>query len=239
MREPFRGRIMKDYLTIKELPKEERPYEKFEELGAESLTDAELLAIIIRTGARGRRSLDLARDVLNAAKGQGLLGICKLRTDELMKIRGIGNVKAIQLKCVAELSRRIAKSQAGKRATFEDPSVIAGYYMEDMRYLKQEEMRLVMLNTKNELLGERTVSKGTVNASLITPRELFLEALHVEAVFIVLLHNHPSGDPIPSRADLRLTKRIQEAGRLIGIRLLDHIVIGDNCYFSMKGHGIL
>lgn len=230
---------MKDYLTIKELPKEERPYEKFEKLGAENLTDAELLAIIIRTGARGSRSLDLARDVLNAANGQGLLGICKLRIAELMKIRGIGQVKAIQLKCVAELSRRIAKRHVGERASFEDPSVIAGYYMEDMRHLKQEEMRLIMLNTKNELLGERTVSRGTVNASVITPRELFLEALNVEAVFIILLHNHPSGDPTPSRADLHLTKRIQEAGQLIGIRLLDHIVIGDNRYFSMKSHGIL
>lgn len=230
---------MKERLTIRELPEEERPYEKFEALGAAALTDAELLAIIIRTGIPGRPSVELARDVLNAAGEQGLLGICRMRASELRRISGIGRVKAIQIKCVAELSRRIAKAQAGKRLSFESPGMIADYYMEDMRHLDHEEMRLVMLNTKSEFLGDAVISHGTVNSSVLSPREVFLEALKREAVLIVLLHNHPSGDPTPSREDIRLTARVSEVGHLIGIHLADHIVIGDRRYISMKEKGLL
>lgn len=228
---------MKDYFTIKELPEDERPYEKFEQFGAENLTDAELLAIIIRTGRKGLSSLNLAREILGRAGDEGLLGICKLHTTELKKIDGVGRVKAIQIKAVAELSRRIAKRQAGTRLRFQDSAVVARYYMEDMRHLNQEEMHLIMLNTRCECIGEQVISRGTVSTSVTSPREIFLEAFKREAVYIMLLHNHPSGDPTPSKKDIELTDRISEVGNLLCLRLLDHIIIGDNRYVSMRELG--
>ena len=148
-------------------------------------------------------------------------------------------MKSIQLICLVELSRRLAKETAGRGLNFSSPASVARYYMEDMRHLGQEHMKLLMLNTKSALLGEKDVYKGTVNASLVNPREIFVEALRTEAVSIILLHNHPSGDPAPSRADVATTERIRQAGELIGIELLDHIIIGNNCYISFREEGLL
>lgn len=156
-----------------------------------------------------------------------------------MQIKGIGKVKAIQISCISELAKRLSKASYQEALCFSEPETIARYYMEDMRHEKQELMKLLMLNTKAKLVGETNVSKGTVNASLITPRELFIEALQKNAVSIVILHNHPSGDPTPSREDMLTTKRILDAGALIGIELLDHIIIGNNCYVSFRKEGIL
>lgn len=155
------------------------------------------------------------------------------------QIKGIGNVKAIQISCISELAKRLAKASYQDTVCFTDPKTIAQYYMEDLRHEKQEHMKLLMLNSKAKLLGETTISKGTVNASLVTPRELFIEALQKNAVSIIILHNHPSGDPSPSREDMLTTKRIQDAGALIGIELLDHIIIGNNCYISFREEGML
>lgn len=226
--------------TMKQMPKQEQPYEKFSQFGPESLSDAELLAIIIRTGTKEEKSIDLAKRILNISGGdEGLLAITRLSLKDLQQIKGIGKVKAVQIKCIAEFSRRIAKTTARRRLCMNNPRTIADYYMEDLRFVNQEVTLLIMVDTKNQFLSDKVISKGTVNASLISPREIFLESLNNQAVYIILIHNHPSGDPTPSREDILATKRIKEAGMLIGIMLLDHIIIGDKRYISMKEQGIL
>lgn len=220
--------------TIKDMIKEERPYEKCERLGVSSLTDIELLAILLRNGTFHANSLELARQILYPT-GQrgGLATLPQQSLEQLQKIRGIGRVKALQIICIVELSRRLAKASAIKGLDFSSPAKIAEYYMEDMRHYQQEHMKLLMVNSKSRLIGETDISKGTVNSSLVSPRDLFIEALQKNAVGIILLHNHPSGDPSPSKEDILLTKRVHAAGQLIGIELLDHIVIGNHCYVSI------
>ena len=226
--------------TMKELEKEDRPYEKCLQKGANSLSDAELLAVILRSGIKGKNSLELARTLLKSNTGEeGLLNIHQLTFEKLKSIKGIGKVKAIQILCLSELAKRLSKAKAKEKLTFTLPSSIADYYMEEMRHQKQEHMKLLMLNTKSKLVGETNISKGTVNAALVSPRELFIEALSKEAVSIILLHNHPSGDPSPSTNDILLTKRVKDAGALIGVELLDHIIIGNNCYMSFSESGLI
>lgn len=218
---------------LKEMTEAERPYEKCICYGAEALTNTELLAVLLRTGTKGVNSLELARHILQNESGEeDLLQIHQITLQKLKEVKGIGKVKAIQILCLSELAKRLAKSCAKKRLAFDMPATIADYYMEEMRHQKQEMMKLLMLDTKARLLGETNISKGTVNASLITPRELFIKALECGSVSIILVHNHPSGEPAPSQSDMLLTKRVKEAGGLIGIELLDHIIIGNNCYFS-------
>ena len=227
--------------TMKQLPEEERPYEKCLAYGPEVLTDSELLAVILRSGTRGISSVALASQILEAGAGgeQGLLGIHRLSMGDLMEFRGIGQVKAVQIKCIGELSKRIASVSAKKLLDFQNPETIADYYMEQMRHEEQEIMICMMLNTKNQLLGETVISRGTVNASLVSPRDLILAAFRFRAVFIIIVHNHPSGDPKPSRDDLDITKRIQAACSLVDIPLLDHIIIGDQRYISFRQEGML
>ncbi len=223
---------------IKELNYEERPYEKCERFGAEHLTNIELLAILLRTGTKGENSLEVARKILcQSNEKKGLLSIHNWSMEQLLKIKGIGKVKALQILCLSELAKRLAKESAEKLLDFNTPGTIAQYYMEDLRHKKQEFMKLLLLNTKSCLISEKDISIGTVNAALVSPREVFIEALQKNAVYIILLHNHPSGDPTPSLEDVQLTMRIREAGNLIGVELLDHIVIGDNCYVSLKEQG--
>lgn len=227
-------------IRMSDLPEDERPYEKCFLYGAESLSDAELLAVIIRTGAKGEKSIDLSRKILQLSKSyNGILGIYHSTIEELMQIKGIGKVKAVQLKCVAELAKRFRQATAGEKLSFTEPESIAEYYMDKMRHEEQEELLLLMLNTKNRLIKEKVLSIGTVNASLVSPREIFIEALRYNAVSIILLHNHPSGDSTPSREDVRLTNIICKSGEIIGIKLLDHIVIGDNNYTSFLEEGLL
>lgn len=219
--------------SVKALPIGDRPYEKCLERGTQALTDAELLAVILRTGTVGSTSIQLAEAVLRlSTNSDGLLGIHQLSCQELMKLKGVGKVKAIQIKCIGELSKRIAKITARERLDFTSPSTIAQYYMEQLRHEPQELLLCMMLDTKNHLLGERVVFKGTVNASLVSPREVFLAALEYRAVHLILVHNHPSGDPTPSKEDLMVTECICQAGELLGIRVLDHIIIGDCRYIS-------
>lgn len=226
---------MNQTCKMKELSENERPYEKCLRYGAEYLSDTELLAVLLRTGVKGMNSLELAQKILQTpSEGTGLLNIHHLTLQKLKNIRGIGTVKAIQILCLSELAKRLAKTSAGEGLIFNNPSTIAEYYMEELRHQKQEQMKLLMLNTKTKLIGEADISKGTVNASLVSPRELFIEALNQEAVSIILIHNHPSGDPTPSKSDILLTKRVKDAGDLIGIELLDHIIIGNNCYISFS-----
>ena len=157
---------------------------------------------------------------------------------ELLQIRGVGEVKAIQLQCIGELSKRMAAAGARKGLCFHDPASIADYYMERLRHEDQEVLLCMMLDTKNQLLGEKEITRGTVNATMISPRELFLAALQFRAVHILLVHNHPSGIPEPSGDDITVTRQIRRAGEMLGITLLDHIIIGDHCYTSMLEQGI-
>lgn len=220
---------------IKELNTEERPYEKCERFGAKHLTNIELLAVLLRTGTKGENSLQLAKKILypDSSKG-GILNIHRWSYEQLIHMKGIGKVKAIQILCLSELAKRLSKASVEEELNFNSPESIARYYMEDLRHEKQEHMKLLLLNTKTKLIGETIISKGTVNAAIISPRELFIEALQKGAVSIILLHNHPSGDPTPSKEDIIITKQIQEAGELLGVHLLDHIIIGNNCYVSMR-----
>lgn len=228
-------------MTMKDLPAGERPYEKCLKEGPAHLSDAELLSIIIRIGSREDNSLELSRKILALNyPGDGILGLLRLSLSDFMSVKGIGRVKAAQLLCIGELSRRIWKKTAlREHPAFSGPADIAGYYMEDMRHREQELVFVMLLNTKGVLIRDVLISQGTVNASVVSPREIFIEALKYHAVNLVLIHNHPSGDPTPSREDIALTRRVREAGELIGVRLVDHIIIGDTAYISLKERGII
>ena len=195
------------------------------------MSEAELLAIIIRTGTKEKNSLQIGEEILSL-RGEGILGLCNLTLGELRNVDGIGEVKAVKLKCIAELSRRIWICHTREKLDFSRPATVAAYYMETLRHASKEQVVLLSLNSKCELVKETVLSIGTVNASLVSPRELFLQALEDHAVTVILLHNHPSGDPTPSKDDYELTKRLRKAGELLQIPLLDHIIIGDQCYTS-------
>ena len=226
--------------TMKELPVTERPYEKCAAGGPGILSDAELLAVILKSGCRGMTALELSQQLLlRSRSGHPLADITRSTLKELTSIPGIGTVKAIQLQCLGELSGRMAKENARERICMTSAASIADYFMEDLCHLEHEEIWAALFDTKNHLLRAVTLSKGTVNASVISPREVFLAALRHQAVFLILLHNHPSGDPSPSREDILLTHRMVSAGEILGISLLDHIIIGDHCYFSLKERNMI
>lgn len=221
--------------------KQEYPYERFERVGPQALTDAELIAIILRTGTVGEDAMSLARKVLELQSGtkQGLMALTSIPLEELMLIRGIGKVKAIRLKCVAEICSRMQMQKDEARIYFDTPSKVAAYYMERLRHLETEHIYLILTDNKNRLVKEVLLAKGTVNAAVISAREVFIEALRYHAVHILLLHNHPSGDATPSIEDIQITNQIMEASRLMNILLVDHIIIGDNTFTSLKEKGYL
>lgn len=228
------------YLKVNELPKSERPYEKCEKFGPGVLSDAELLAVIIRTGSRNERSTELACRILALHDGRfGPAVINHVSFSELTAVKGIGRVKAVQLLCAAELSRRVSMHTVDRNVYFRDADTIAYYFMESMRHLEREQVRVVFLDTRMKMIGERVLYEGTVGMAPLEAREILREVLKHDAVYFILLHNHPSGDPEPSSTDISSTIRIKEGGQNIGIRLLDHIVIGDNRYVSMKEAGYL
>ena len=217
-----------------------KPYEKFLKHGAASLTDAELLAIIIRTGTKNASALTIAQKLLDQfEQNRQLNSLHHITIQELMEMEGIGEVKAVKIKCIAELSARMAKQHAAQTLDFKTPSSIADYYMEQMRHEEVEKVLLLLLDTKLHLMEEYLLSKGTVNASLLSTREVFRHALRAGACKIVLLHNHPSGSCNPSMEDLSVTKKIMEAGNLMEIPLLDHLIVGDGCYLSLKEYGYI
>lgn len=212
------------------------PYEKFISLGAQALTDSELLAIVIRTGTKEMSAKELGEEVLRVAGkfGNGLLGLYHIPLSELMQVKGIGKVKAIKLKVIAELCIRMSQTRAKEQLAFTKPYSVADYYMERFRHEKVEHILLLLLDSGLHLLAEELISTGTVNASLLSPREVYISAFRAQATHIMLLHNHPGGNPVPSNNDIEITKRISEIGKTIDIPLLDHIIIGDNSYFSFK-----
>lgn len=220
---------------------EEMPYERFLSCGAGSLTNAELLGIILRTGTKGVSAVDLARKVLGIhdPEANSLSALKRLTMAELRAVPGIGEVKAVKLLCLSEIARRIVREKIHTNPRLRSPGEIADYFMEEMHHLDTERTVVLHLDSKMEILGEDILTVGTVNGALISPREIFIKALERHAVQIVLIHNHPSGDPTPSGCDIESTKAIQRAGEMIGIRLTDHIVIGDLSYCSFKEIGLL
>ena len=225
---------------IRNMPVEERPYEKCWIYGEKALSDAELFSIILRVGVSGESALELSRRILAFLGADGLSGLYHSSFEQLMQIRGVGKVKAIQLKCIAELSRRIVRAGIRQEdVRFQDPQMMAQYYMEELRHEEQEKVLLLMLDSAGRLMGDEVISTGTVNRSLLEPRDLFIRALRSRSVDIALVHNHPSGDPTPSREDIEITKCIREGGQLLGIRLRDHIIIGDQEAYSFFEHGLL
>lgn len=226
-------------VTVKELPDCLRPYERCEQYGAEVLTDAELLSVIIRSGTVNEKSTDVITRILNSNNSAGLINLHRMSLAELKQFKGIGRVKAIQLKCVAELTKRMTRITRALGDSFTTPEKIACYYMEELRNLDRENLIVVMLDGKSRRLSDIVISVGSVNYSVASSRDIFYQALRHNAVRIVLLHNHPSGDPTPSPEDRYVTERIKDGGELIGIPLVDHIIIGDNCYFSMKECGYM
>ncbi len=218
---------------------DEKPYERFDIFGAESLTDAELLAIILRTGTKGSDAVELSRKVLELGKypRTGLLGLYDIDTSSLQKISGIGKVKAVKLKALAEISRRMHEARLAEGFNVSNASSVASYYMERMRHNKFEMVLLLSIDSKGKILRESEISRGSVNRSLVSVRSIMMEALDAEAVHLILMHNHPSGDPKPSKEDDDLTRKLSESCKLMEIPLLDHIIIGDNLYYSYNESG--
>ena len=230
----------KRFKKMKERPMAERPYEKCQETGPESLSDGELLAVILRTGTRERNVLEMAWELLDAHPSKkGLLGLCHMDREMLTRISGIGKVKATQILCLLELSRRIARISAPGEGEFSSPECVAAYYMEHMRHLEKERVILLLLDERNRMIREIVLSDGSENAAFVSTREIFRKAISCGAARIILIHNHPSGLPEPSREDLTLTRMIKEAGEMMGVPLIDHIIIGDRCFTSLKEKSII
>ena len=230
---------MKDVyrLTVKEMPVEDRPREKLHALGPAVLSTAELLAIIIRTGTKTETAVTLAQRLLGTFGGLRALQLCSL--DELSTVKGIGFAKAAEIKAALEIAHRLTLCRNEDRPLVNSPEDVADLLMMEMRWLQKEHFRVLLLNTKHHLLAIPTISIGSLNASIVHPREIFKEAVRHSAAAVILVHNHPSGDPAPSGEDIAITKRLQEAGRLMDIAVLDHIIVGDGRYVSLKEKGIL
>ena len=235
------GTSLKNRLQENDNYRNSLPYERFMTFGPGSLTEEELLAIIIRTGTRTATPMEIAAKVLSigGAREQGLNSLYHVSLQELMKIDGIGEVKAVKLKCLAELSRRMASDRTMKKLIFTEPESIAAHYMEQLCHEEKEQVLMVSLNHRMKLVDETVISVGTVNSSLLSSRDIFIHALRQGAVNILILHNHPGGDPTPSGADLLITDKIRRAGQLLDIKLLDHIIIGDHSYVSFKEKKLL
>ena len=224
--------------TIKELPASERPYEKFLSLGASGLSDADLLAIIIKTGTKDKSAVDIGQEILSGRHGN-LLNLYEMSYDELIQVSGIGQIKAIQLKAVAELSMRISKAKRARSIRMNTPVTIADYYMEQMRHLQQEVVICAYFDVKSRFLGDKFISKGSLSSSVVDISSVMRTALEKNASKIVLLHNHPSGDCTPSKDDIAVTDRLAEGSRIFSIELCDHIIIGDNEYYSFYENKII
>lgn len=220
-------------MKMKALPAEERPIEKGLFQGMENLSNTELLALIINTGTREKSALSLAQEVIGHSRG--IFYLREMTYEELMKIKGIGRGKAARILAAMELGKRIASKPSGRPVNISDSDDIAGLFMEEMRYCKKEIFKTLLLNSKGDVLSIETVSIGELTSTIVHPREVFLPAVKKSAAAIVLVHNHPSGDPTPSGEDIQTTCRLVECGKLLGVRVLDHLVIGDGKYVSISG----
>jgi len=233
---------MTTYL-IREMPEGDRPRERLKERGAAALADAELIAILLRTGMKGTSAVQLAQQLLLAFLS--LDELARAPVEAIAKVKGVGETKAIQLKAAFELARRLSDSTRSKQATISSPAEAAAALREDMRLLDREEFRVLLLNTKNGLIKKCAVSRGSLNASIVEPREVFKDAIAASAASMILVHNHPSGDPTPSAEDITVTKRLVKAGELLNISVLDHIILGhrtagrEQDFASLKELGLM
>lgn len=224
-------------MMIRDYPYEDRPRERLKTEGAQSLSNHELLAILLRTGTKKESVLQLANRLLKHFEGLRLLKDATI--EEITSIKGIGSVKAIQILAALELGRRISRLTYEDRYVIRSPEDGANYVMEEMRFLTQEHFVCLYLNTKNQVIHKQTIFIGSLNASIVHPREVFKEAFRRSAASIICFHNHPSGDPSPSKEDIEVTKRLAECGKIIGIELLDHLIIGEKKFVSLKEKGYL
>ena len=225
-------------IKMKELPISERPYEKLETYGAETLTNSELLAIIIKSGTKDYTAVNLAQRVLMLNEGtdkEDLSFLQDISITDFMKIKGIGKVKAIQLLAVCELAKRMNKPINREKIKINNSNDVAKLLMNELRYENREKVKLVLLNTKNIIMKIKDISYGGTNFAMIEPKEILNEAIRTGAPKMILVHNHPSGDVTPSKADFNITDKIYEASELLGIQFLDHIIIGNNKYESIFG----
>ena len=227
--------------TMRELPEKERPREKMLRLGARGLSDAEVLAILLRTGTVEESALSIAQGLLKEYEQPGGVALlAAARPEDLSKYKGIGNVKAITITAAIEFGRRLyARQASGDITSIRQPEDAANWYLHRLRYVQQEEFHVLLLSTKHQVLASCCVAVGTMDAALVDPRRVFQEALRHQAAALILAHNHPSGDPSPSKEDIALTLRLAEAGKLLELPVLDHVIIGDGRFVSLKEKGLL
>lgn len=222
---------------ICDVVKDDQPRERLLIEGVSSLSNTELLAVLLRTGTKEESVLALAGRILHHFDGLRMLKDATV--EELTNINGIGIAKAAQLIAAFELGRRMVRIEYKERYSIRSPEDCANYMMEEMRFLQQEHFVCLYLNTKNQVMHRQTVFIGSLNASIVHPREVFREAFRRSAASIICLHNHPSGDPAPSREDIEVTKRLAECGKIMGVDLLDHIIIGEHRFVSLKEKGYI
>ena len=221
-------------LRIKDMADNERPVEKLAYYGADKLSDAELLAIILRTGSNDMSVIELSQMILNSHPiHKGLKGLNYRYIEDLIQIPGVGRVKASQIIAITEISRRMSSENSIDKIRLDSPDTVADYFMEEVRYLTKERVYALYFSTANDLIHKTMISEGTLDRSIMSPRDIFKEALRLDAASIILIHNHPSGNPRPSDMDIIITKRIKQLGEDMGIKLLDHIIIGDGIYYSL------
>ncbi|MBU9711023.1 DNA repair protein RadC [Bacillus tamaricis] len=224
-------------MMIRDVPKSERPRERMIRDGAQSLSNQDLIALLLGSGTKTESVINLAAHVLKHFDGLRLLKEASVK--ELQDIKGIGEAKAVTLKAALELGKRVQQSTFEDRYTIRSPEDVANYMMEEMRHLTQEHFVCLYLNTKNHVIHKQTIFIGSLNASIVHPREIFKEAFRYSAASIVCLHNHPSGEVAPSHEDMEVTKRLVQCGKMLGIDLLDHVIIGDQRFCSLKEKGYL
>lgn len=225
------------YKSIRDWREDERPRERLIRHGAHTLTDAELIAILLGSGTVGTSAIDVARTLLE--RFSSLSGIAQRELGDLRKIKGIGTAKAVTLLSAFELSKRIEQAPFESKRVIRSPSDIASYYIPRLRGAVKETFRILLLNTANQIFREVIVSEGSLNATIVHPREVFRSAISDSANSIILMHNHPSGNTEPSREDIAITKQLTEAGKLIDIQVLDHLIIAGEQYTSLKERGVM
>lgn len=222
---------------LRDIPLEERPRERMIQYGAGVLSNSELLAILLRTGTRHESAIHMAQRILVGTGG--IRGLIDFSLDELTKLNGIGPAKAVQLKAGIELGQRLAKARLPETGNIRNPRNVADMVMEQLRYLQKEHFVCLFLNTKNHIIAQETLSIGSLNASIVHPREVFRAAIKCGSASMICIHNHPSGDPTPSPEDISMTRRLCDAGEIVGIDVLDHIIIGDGEFISLKEQGLM
>jgi DNA repair protein RadC len=224
---------VKDSFTVRDLPPDERPRERLARLGAEALSAQEILALILGRGVRGESVMVTAQKLLS--KFGSLQGIADSSAEELSQANGIGPAKAAQLKAAFELGRRLEGAPREGKVAIKSPEDVISAVRSTLKGKKKEHFLALLLDTRNRLIRTSTVSMGSLDSSVVHPREVFKEAISASAASVIFVHNHPSGDPEPSEDDIELTKRLVEAGKLLGILVLDHVIVGDGTFVSLKG----